>query len=107
MHVLTGEDAERLGARLHQKAAQNRIVIETLEIMPDHIHLFVSADPTEAPQRVTHPCKGCTSRILCNELAHLRSQMPALESRSPYLGSVGRVSEETVNQYMQAQATGS
>jgi putative transposase len=100
MHVLTDQAAERLGARLHQKAAQNGIVIETLESMPDHIHLFVFADPTEAPQRVTHPCKGCTSHILRNELPHLRSRMITL-------GSVARVSEETVNQYRQAQETGS
>jgi putative transposase len=100
MNVLTDQAAERLCARLPEKATQNGIVIKALEIKPDHRSLFVSADPTEAPQRVTHQCKGCTSRIFCNELPHLRSRMPAL-------GSVARVSEETVNKYLQAQETGS
>jgi putative transposase len=100
IHLLADQAAERLCARFPEKAAQNGIVIEVLENMPDHGPLFVSAGPTEAPQRSTHPCKGRTSHILHNELPHLRSRMPAL-------GSVARVSEETVNQYMQAQATGS
>jgi putative transposase len=48
----------------YEKAKQNKVVIEVLETMPDHVHLFVSAEPTEAPQRIANPFKGDTSRIL-------------------------------------------
>jgi putative transposase len=94
--VLTDEVAERLKEHLYDKAEQNEIMIEALESMPDHVHLFVSADPREAPQRIANQFKGYTSRILRKEFAHLRSRMPTLWSRSYYVGSIGHVSEEAV-----------
>jgi putative transposase len=105
LKVLTGEVAERLKELLYEKAEENDIVIEALEIMPDHVHLFVSADPTEAPQRIANQFKGYTSRVLREEFARLRSRMPTLWSRSYYVGSVGHVSEETVKKYIEAQKT--
>ena len=105
LKVLVDEVAERLKELLYEKAEDNKFVIEALEIMPDHVHLFVSADPTEAPQRIANQFKGYTSRILRKEFAHLRSRMPALWSRSYYVGSVGHVSEEMVKKYIEAQET--
>ena len=105
LNVLRGDVADRLKELLDEKAEENKIVIEALEIMPDHVHLFVSTDPTEAPQRIANQFKGYTSRILRQEFAHLRSCMPTLWSRSYYIGSVGQVSEETVKKYNKAQAT--
>ena len=103
--VLTGEVAERLKDLLYEKAEENNILIEALEIMPEHVDLFVSVDPTEAPQRIANQFKGYTSRILRKEFAHLRSRMTTLWSRSYYIGSVGHVSEETVKKYIEAQET--
>ncbi len=95
-NVLTSEVAERLKDLLYEKAEAINVIIEALEIMPDHVHLFVSADPTEAPQRLANQFKGYSSRILRKEFAHLRSQMPTLWSRSYYVGSVGHVSADAV-----------
>lgn len=106
MKVLTDDVAERLKELLYEKAKENNIVIGALEIMPDHVHLFVSADPTEAPQRIANQFKGYTSRILRKEFAHLRSRMLTLWSRSYYIGSIGHVAdEETVKKYIEAQET--
>ena len=105
LNVLTGGVAERLEELLYKKAEENDIVIEALEIMPDHVHIFVSTVPTEAPQRLAKQFKGYTSRILRKEFAQLRSRMPALWSRSYYVGSVGHVSEETVKKYIETQET--
>jgi putative transposase len=85
--VLTGEVAEELRVLLQQKASELDIAIEALESMPDHVHAFVSSDPTEAPQRIAHPFKGFTSR------------MPSLWSRSYQVGSIGQVSAATVKRY--------
>ena len=103
LNVLTSEVAERLKDLLYEKANQIKVVIEVLEIMPDHVHLFVSADPTEAPQRLANQFKGYTSRILRKEFAHLHSRMPALWSRSYYVGSVGHVSVDAVKKYIEEQ----
>ncbi len=62
--VLIGPVADDLKALLYKKAAELQVTVEALEIMPDHVHLFVSTDPTEAPQRLANQFKGCTSRIL-------------------------------------------
>jgi putative transposase len=88
---------------LYEKAKAINVSIEALEIMPDHVHLFVSTDPTDAPQRLSNQFKGYSSRILRKEFAHLRSLMPALWSRSYYVGSIGYVSADTVKKHIEEQ----
>ena len=101
--VLVDEIAERLEELLYKIANQLDVNIESLEIIPDHVHLFVSADPTEAPQRLANQFKGYTSRILRSGFRSLKSRLPTLWSRSYYIGSVGYVSEESVKKYIEAQ----
>ena len=102
-NVLTSEVAERSKDLLYEKTEEINVIIEALEIIPGHIHLFVSADPTIAPQRLANQFKGYTSRILRKAFAHLRSRMPALWSRSYYVGSVGHVSADAVKKKTQEQ----
>ena len=101
--VLTGEVTSDLLALLYQKAAELDVKIESVEIMPDHVHLFIESDPTEAPQRLANQFKGYTSHWLREKYPHLRSRLPSLWSRSYYVGSVGQVSEETVRDFIEAQ----
>jgi putative transposase len=86
-----GAVARDLRTLLRKKTEELQVTIEALEIMPDHVHLFVSSDPTEAPQRLANQFKGHTAR------------MPCLWSRSYYIGSIGQVSEETVKRYIAEQ----
>lgn len=101
--VLAGSVAKDLRALLAQKARELDVTIEALEIMPDHVHLFISADPTDAPQRLANQFKGFTSRMLRQKYSHLRSRLPTLWSRSYYIGSIGQVSEQTVKHYIESQ----
>ena len=91
-----GDIAEELRCLLYQKAQELEVTIEALEIMPDHVHLFIESDPTEAPQRLANQFKGYTSRRLCQKFPQLRSRLPSLWSRSYSVGTIGHVSEETV-----------
>ena len=34
-----------------------------LDVMPDHVHLFVKAHPTDSPSHVANQFKGLTSRV--------------------------------------------
>ena len=104
-HVLQGEVAERLKELLYEKAAELEVEIHTMEVMSDHVHLFIESDPTLAPAQLAAQFKGFTSRILRQEFAYLRSTLPALWSRSYYIGSIGQVSEATVRRYIEAQKT--
>jgi putative transposase len=94
--VLVSEIAEELYSLLYQKAQELDVTIEALEIMPDHVHRFIESDPTEAPQRLANQFKGYTSRIL-------RSRLPGMWSRSYDVGTIGHVSEETVQRYIEMQ----
>ena len=101
--VLTGEIANRLVALLYEKATERGMSIESIEIMPDHVHLFISSDPTMGVAEIVNRLKGYTSRILRQEFPSLKSKLPTLWSRSYYAGSVGHVSEYTIRKYIEAQ----
>lgn len=104
-NVLVGTVETRLKELLHEKAAALDVEIKGLEVMPDHVHLFVACDPTHAPQFLANQFKGFTSRILRQEFAHLRSQLPSLWSRSYYVGSAGAVTDATIRRYIEQQPT--
>ena len=69
--VLTGEIEIRLKELLNIKAGEIGVNIEKMEVMPDHVHLFVKTDPTMSPHFVVQQFKGCTSRMLRQEFPHL------------------------------------
>jgi len=101
--VLTGLVSERLKVLLREKAADEGLVVHVLEVLPDHVHLFVESDPTWAPAAIVGRLKGYTSHILRDEFPHLRSRLPTLWSRSYYAGTVGQVSEAMVRRYIESQ----
>jgi putative transposase len=94
---------KRLRQLLYQKAKEIKVTIHALEIMPDHVHMFVQSDPTTAPARLAAQFKGFTSHYLREEFSWLKSYLPSLWSRSYYIGSVGAVSEATVRRYIENQ----
>lgn len=101
-NIFTGKIAERLKELLYEKAEELDIEIESMEVMPDHIHLFFSADTTDAPHRIASQFKGYTSKIMREEFPELL-KLPSLWSRSYFISSVGHISEETVKQYIENQ----
>ena len=101
--VLHGAIAERLKELLNEKAAALGVTVEGLEVLPDHVHLFVAASPTDAPQYLANQFKGYTSRMLREEFPALKSRLPSLWSRSYYVGSAGRVSADTIQKYIEQQ----
>ena len=103
--VLDGQVAERLKELLRVKATELGLTLHTMEVMPDHVHLFVESDPNLSPAKIAAQLKGYTSRILRQEFRFLRSQLPSLWSRSYFISSVGRVSEATIRRYIAEQKT--
>jgi len=101
--VLHGAIADRLKALLHEKADALGVTVEGLEVLPDHVHLFVAASPTDAPQYLANQFKGYTSRALRDEFPGLKSRLPSLWSRSYYVGSAGHVSADTIQKYIEQQ----
>lgn len=103
--VLTDDVATRLKQLLHVKAEELNIDILSLEVMPDHVHLFIESDPTLAVSHIAAQFKGYTSHELRNDFEFLKRVLPSLWSRSYYCGTVGHVSEATVRKYIENQKT--
>jgi len=100
--LVDGIDKE-LKFHLLEKAQEIGVTIETMEVMPDHVHLFVSASPTLAPCHIVYQLKGYTSRILRQKNATLRSRLPTLWTRSYFLSTIGDISEDQVKKYIDNQ----
>ena len=50
--VLIGDVRIRLKELLVEKAEKINVSIENMEIMPDHVHLFVKSTPVNAPHYI-------------------------------------------------------
>lgn len=94
--VLTGVVAQRLKELLHEKAIELHGTVTALDVMSDHLHLFMDCPPTLAPQQLANQFKGYTSRVLREAFAQLRSRLPSLWSRAYSVSSAGHSSTETI-----------
>jgi putative transposase len=101
--VLEGDVEIRLKELLHDKAEELEVEIEEMEVMPDHLHLFVNASPALAPHHIVQQFKGLTSRRLREEFPSLKSRLPSLWTRSYYIETIGHISEDTIRQYIKDQ----
>jgi putative transposase len=88
---------------VEKRAELRGMTVHALEVMPDHVHLFVETDPRWAPAEIVGKIKANTSRVLREEFRHLRTTLPTLWSRSYFCATVGTVSETTVRRYIEAQ----
>ena len=100
--LLIGGVAALLEKSLHRKAKELKLTIASLEIMPDHVHMFIKSKPTAAPHWIVQQMKGYSSRILRKKYPQLTS-LPCLWTRSYYCESVGHISEEVIKRYINEQ----
>jgi len=101
--VLKNEVEIRLKELLFKKAEEIKVNIENMEILPDHVHIFVKCSPVDSPHWIVQQLKGYTSRILRKEFKTIRTRIPTLWTRSYYCESVGHISESTIKQYIEDQ----
>ena len=101
--VLTGPVRDRCEELIRARAAEREWRVVALEVMPDHVHLFVKAHPKDSPSYIANQLKGFTSRALRAEFPHLRSRLPTLWSKSYFTATVGAVSAATVRRYIDTQ----
>ncbi|MFH1053104.1 MAG: IS200/IS605 family transposase [Candidatus Woesearchaeota archaeon] len=108
--ILTGKVVEVLKTIIYGQCQEMSIQELALEVMPDHLHLFVGAKPTVTPFKIIHKLKGNTSiqlRRCFPELKylgykqHFSKGFDNLWARGYYCGSAGPVSQEQVKRYAQ------
>lgn len=100
--LINGVDA-RLKEILHETAEEKDIVIKSVEVMPNHVHLFIEIDPRQPIHMAVRALKGRSSRLLREEFPWLKSKLPSLWTRSYFCCTVGHINEETVQKYIAEQ----
>lgn len=101
--VLVGQIAERLKEIVEEVAVELGVEILALEIMFDHIHLFVSAYPQLSITHLVKSFKGKSAHILRQEFPELL-KLPSLWTHSYFVSTAGNVSSETIKKYIEAQS---
>jgi len=101
--VLVGQIAKRTEELIRQKAKELNCKIIALEIMPDHIHLFIQGTPQISPNSLIGQIKGYTSRVLRKEYKELRTRLPTLWTRSYFVSTHGHISDKMIEKYIEEQ----
>ena len=101
--VLIGQVRRRLQQIIEAKAKEINIEIIALEIMPDHIHLFIFAYSIIPVHKIVKNLKGVSSNILRKKFPHL-FKLPSLWTHSYFSSTAGNVSNKTIRKYIEAQS---
>ncbi len=82
--------------------------IKALEVMSDHIHIFVDVPQTVAPCDVVRTLKSISAIELFKAYPQLKrfyAKCGVLWSRGYFISTVGHISEATVIKYIEEQKT--
>ena len=77
-----------------------------MEIMTDHVHLFVGAKPTVAPSDIVRTLKSISAIELFKlhpPLKQFYSKCGSLWSVGKFISTIGKVSEATIKKYIKEQ----
>jgi len=109
--ILKGKVKEVLKTLIEGICYDNKLDMLALEIMPDHLHLFIGAKPINNPADIVKRLKGNTSIQLRRVFKKLQflgydyhyKRFKNLWARGYYCGSAGHVSQEQVRRYIEEQ----
>jgi putative transposase len=104
--VLVNGVDERLKQIIEQVCQEHDALIESLEVMPDHVHLLVSVDPQFGIHRLIRLVKGRSSRLLRQEFPRLKSRLPTLWTNCYFVSTTGGAPLELVKKYIEEQKRG-
>lgn len=97
-NVLVEEVKERLEPIIRRIAEDKGLEIIAMEIMPDHLHIFISAPPKQSPALLVNWLKGISARVYNHRFT------PKIKwTRAYYVGTAGTVTTETVRKYIEEQ----
>lgn len=100
--VLVGAVAERLQQIICELVIENRWKIIAMEVMPDHVHLFLNVKPTDDPSSIMRKIKSRASHHLRKEFPELL-KIPTLWTPSYFVSTAGNICTETVKKYIEQQ----
>jgi putative transposase len=101
--VLVGAVKTRLLSIIQDVARERHFDILALEIMPDHIYIFVSSNPALPVHSIVKAIKRRSSHLLRKQFKHLL-KLPSLWTNSYFVSTAGSVSSTTIKRYIGEQS---
>ena len=105
--IMDKEVSDYLRTVFEKIAEEYEFRIGTMEVMEDHVHIFVEVPPRYSPARVVQIMKSISAREVFSEFPHLREQLWAGEMWKDgyYVRSVGdKVTADIIRRYIEYQA---
>ncbi len=104
--ILKDTVAESLKTIFYGIAERYEMEIDTLEVMPDHVHVFLIAPPKYSPSNVVQILKSVSARELFSRHRELREELwgGELWSDGYFVRSVGdEVTSDVIRRYIKLQ----
>ena len=105
----TSELVEEMKELLSHIAESNEIIIEKMEVMPDHVHMLISFKPKLSASTVVKVLKGGSGRLFLKNHPEIQNKYfwgKHIWSNSYFMSTLGDMSKETVRRYIENQYTG-
>ena len=105
-HILAGEVAQYTKEVLQRIADEYGFWVDTMEVMEDHVHVFLEAPPRYSPARIVQVMKSISAREVFQHFPQLRKQLWAGElwSDGYFVRSVGdQVTADVIRRYIEYQ----
>jgi putative transposase len=102
--ILTPEIADYAKRVFRKIAEEYDMVIDTVEVVEDHVHIFLEAPPRLSPSRIVQILKSKSARELFREFPQLRRQLwgGKLWSRGYFVRAVGdEVTGDVIRRYIE------
>ena len=102
--ILTPEVADYAKRVLQRIAEEYDMIIDTMEVVEDHVHIFLEAPPRLSPARIVQILKRISARELFRQYSHLRRELwgGELWSDGYFVRAVGdEVTGDVIRRYIQ------
>ena len=104
--ILSGEVSRYLKEVFQRIAEEYEFRIDTMEVMKDHVHIFVEVPPRYSPAQAVQILKSVSAREVFKKFPKLRKQLWAREfwSDGYFVRSVGdKVTADIIGKYIEYQ----
>jgi len=105
-HILDKEVSDYLKDIFNMIVEEYEFIIDTMEVMEDHVHIFVEVPPKYSPARVVQIMKSISAREVFKKFPNLREQLWAGEMWNDgyFVRSVGdKVTADIIRRYIEYQ----
>ncbi len=102
-HILGSKEVRNImDIEINKLSKVHDFEVLAMEVMPDHVHLFISAYPRYSPSQLMNIIKGETGKAIANKFPELKVK-GSIWTPSYFVGTAGNVSAKTIESYINNQ----